>query len=86
MASNSQQPKGRDGALSALDVVIKTLDLAKESCGILPAQAVFGSASAILTMIRVGLIRFYTMSPPVYICLGLHGKRTGLCRPWNILG
>jgi hypothetical protein len=53
MALASQRPKGRDGVLSTLDVVIQTLNLAKDACGIPPAQAVFGSVSALLTMIRV---------------------------------
>ena len=53
MASTSQRQKGRDRALSALDAVIQVLSLAKDSCGIPPAQAVFGVASIILAMIRV---------------------------------
>ena len=54
MASNPQQSNGRDGTLSsALDVVIQTLALAKDTCGIPPAQIALGSAVALLTMIRV---------------------------------
>ena len=53
MASISQRPKGRDGALSTLDVFIQTLNLAKDTCGIPPAQAAFGAASFLLAMIRV---------------------------------
>ena len=53
MASTSQQPQGRDGALSTLDVFIQTLTLAKDTCGVLPAQVAFGTAVALLTMIRV---------------------------------
>ena len=55
MASTSQRPKGRDGVLSTLDVIIQTLTLAKDTCGIPPAQATFGSAVTLLTMIRVRL-------------------------------
>lgn len=55
MASTSQPPKGRDTALSALDVFIQVLTLAKETCGILPARIAFGTASVLLTMIRVCL-------------------------------
>ena len=53
MALVSQGPKGRDHVLSALDIVIQGLSLAKDTCGFPPAQAAFGSVSALLTMIRV---------------------------------
>ena len=53
MASRSQSPKGRDGALSTLDVLIQVLGLAKDTCGIPPAQIALGSAVVLLTMIRV---------------------------------
>jgi hypothetical protein len=51
--ASSQQPKGRDNVISALDVFIQTLNIAKDACGIPPAQAALGSASTLLTMIRV---------------------------------
>jgi hypothetical protein len=51
MASTSQQPKDR--VPPALDVLIQVLNIAKDSCGIPPAQVAFGSASALLTVIRV---------------------------------
>ena len=54
MASTSQQPKKRrDRVLPTLDLVIQTMNLAKDTCGIPPAQVVFGSVSVLLTMIRV---------------------------------
>jgi len=53
MATKSQQPKGRDGTLSSLNVAIEALNLAKEASSITPAKAVFGSVSILLTMIRV---------------------------------
>jgi hypothetical protein len=49
----SQRPKGRDGALTTLNVCIQALDIAKDACGIPPAQVALGSASTLLTMIRV---------------------------------
>jgi hypothetical protein len=58
MASTSQQPIGHDGVLSALDIVIQGLNLAKDTCGIPPAQAVFGTVSALLTMIRARFPHF----------------------------
>ena len=56
--ASSQQQKGRDGVLSALDVLIQALNLAKDSCGIPPAQVALGSAAILLTMIRVRFFSF----------------------------
>ena len=53
MASTPQRPKGRDGLLATLDVFIQILTLAKDTCGILPAQVALDSACALLGMIRV---------------------------------
>ena len=53
MASQSQQLEGRDGTLSRLNVAIDVMNPAKGISVIAPAQAAFGSVSAILTMIRV---------------------------------
>jgi hypothetical protein len=51
--ASSQQSKGRDSILATLDISIQALNLAKDSCGIPPAQIAFGSASVLLAMIRV---------------------------------
>jgi hypothetical protein len=51
--ASSQQPKGRDAVLTTLDIFIQTLNIAKDACGIPPAQIAFGSATVLLTMIRV---------------------------------
>ena len=59
MEAKSQRAKGRDGAISALNVAIETLNLAKEVSSITPAKAVFGSVSVILTMIKVSLLLFF---------------------------
>jgi hypothetical protein len=53
MASISQPQKGRDVALPTLDAFIQALNIAKDACGIPPAQIALGSASTLLTMIRV---------------------------------
>ena len=52
-ANSSKRQKRQENALSLLDVAIGALDLAKDACGIPPAQVVFGSVSILLTMIRV---------------------------------
>ena len=53
MASRSRRPKGRDVVLPTLDVFIQALSIAKDACGIPPAQIALGSAGTLLTMIRV---------------------------------
>ena len=82
MTSTSQRQKGRDRALPALDAVIQALSLAKDSCGIPPAQAVFGVASVILTTIRVRLSplcdeNFLSCSRPGFV-----GQQTRLRGFW----
>jgi len=57
MDPNIPQSGRRDNILSSLNVVIETLNLAKEVSSVTPAKAVFGSVSLILTMIRVGFLR-----------------------------
>ena len=73
MASETQQPEGRDGTLSRLNVAINTLNLAKDVCSIAPAQAAFGAASGLLTMIRVRGLRFYDDRFPTHVSPGHHG-------------
>jgi hypothetical protein len=51
--ASSQQPKGRDAVLATLDLFIQALNIAKDACGIPPAQVAFGSATVLLAMIRV---------------------------------
>jgi len=50
---DSKSQRRRDGALSSLNVAIEAVNLAKEISSIMPAKAVFGSVSVVLTMIRV---------------------------------
>ena len=59
MTSESPDSKGRDRTISALDGFIQVLDLAKDACGIPPAQAAFGAANILLTMIRARFPPFY---------------------------
>ena len=51
MSAESERPKGR--VISSLNVAIEAMNLAKEVSSVTPAKAVFGSVSALLTMIRV---------------------------------
>ena len=54
MTVRPQQPKGRDGALSSLNVAIAAVDLAKEDSRITQAKAAFGSVGVLLAIIRAG--------------------------------
>ena len=58
MDTDSQQTRGRDGAVSLLNLAIEALNFAKDISGIPPAQAVFGSVSILLTMIKVCPLHF----------------------------
>ena len=56
MDAGTHRQKRKDGVVCALDVAINALNLAKEASSITPAKALFGSASILLTMIRVRLL------------------------------
>jgi hypothetical protein len=56
METESQQPKEREGVISALNGFIEVFNLAKEISSNTPAKAVFGSANVLLVMIRVSLL------------------------------
>ena len=53
MDSTVQRKRGQDKVISSLNTAIDTLNLAKEISCITPANAVFGSVSVLLTMIKV---------------------------------
>jgi len=54
MTTESQQPKGQDGALSSLDKAITAVELAKADSRITQAKAAFDSVVILLAIIRVG--------------------------------
>ena len=53
MTDNSQRLRGRGRVLSALNMAIDGLNLAKEATITTPVNPVFGSVAVLLTMIRV---------------------------------
>lgn len=61
MDANSRWPKRQDGVISSLNVAIEAMNLAKEASSLTPAKAVFGSASVLVTMIRVCFL-FWAMN------------------------
>ena len=78
MASESQQPSGRDNTLSTLNRAIDALNLAKDISAIAPAQAAFSAVVALLTVVRVLRLLFCTDGLLIHISPGLRGQRTGL--------
>ena len=85
MDPNSQRPKGRDRIFSSLNVAIEALNIAKDACGIPPAQAAIGSVIALLTIIRVRFLLFYDDELRVDMYLGHDGQPDGLQRTRVIL-
>ena len=53
MMDNSQRQRGRGRGLSALNMTIDSLNLAKEATSTTPASPIIGSVATLLTMIRV---------------------------------
>jgi len=79
MQTESQRPKTRDGVISSLNIAIEGLNLAKEVANITPAKAVFGSASALLTLIKVCFLFFCDEATQTHTWPGHHDQQTGLC-------
>jgi len=65
MEAESQRLKGRGSAISALNVAIEALNLAKEISSVPLAKVVFNSVSIVLTMIRVSLLLLFHESNAV---------------------
>ena len=61
MATNPQQSKGRDGAISSLNIAIGAMNLAKEISSITPAKVAFGTVAVLLTMIKVRFLSWDRM-------------------------
>jgi hypothetical protein len=78
------QPKWHDNALSALNLTIEGLNLAKEISSVTPAKAVFGSVSVLLTMIMVCLPLCEDESP-IDLHPGVDDQSTGLRRTRIVL-
>ena len=84
MASRSRQQKGRDGVGSSLDVAIQDVNLARDTCDVLPARDAFDSVGTLLTMMEVLLLLFrddglqftliqgFTFNTQEYVDLGIY--------------
>ena len=80
MNAGFQRPKGRKGAISALNVGIETLNHAKEVSSITPAKGLFGSVSVILALIRVSFLLVFVDRSQTEMHPGHDGQPGGLCR------
>ena len=58
MEAKSQRPKGREGAILALNATIKALNLAEKISSIAPTKAAFGSVNILLATIEVCFLLF----------------------------
>ena len=61
--ASTQQQKGRDGVRKTLGVFIQALNIAKDACGVPPAQVALGAASTLLAMIQVPFFHFLEHKP-----------------------
>ena len=78
MTDNSLPPKGRDGAISALNIAIDGLNVAKEALSSTLAGPVFGPVASLLTMIRVSSFLFRDETLQAHTYLGYDGQQTGI--------
>ena len=84
MEAESQRPKRRGDTISALNEAIEALNPLKIS-SFPPAKAVFGSATVLLTLIRVRFLLSCHGLLHVHTQLGVGGESTGSCRAWVVL-
>ena len=71
MTDNSQRPEGRGRGVSAVNMAIDDLNIAKEAISTIPVNPVFGSVAVLLTMIRVS-----SFSPVMRHSRLTHGQDT----------
>ena len=67
MDAKSKRQKHQENTLSLLNVTIDALNLAKEALSGTPAKAIFGSVSALLSMIRVSFLLVFNNIPQVHV-------------------
>ena len=80
MDAKSKRQKRQENTLSLLNVTIEALNLAKEVSSATPAKAVFGSVSAILSMIKVRFPLVSNHLLQVHVQSGLDDQRNRLRR------
>jgi len=86
MRAESHQPEGSEGPIDPLIAAIsETTNLANKVPCIPPAKIIFGSVTALLTLVKVCFLSLCYNLPQVHTQPGLTGPRTGLYRAWAIL-
>ena len=80
MTTESQRPKGREGAFSSLDAAIEAMNHAETISSIPPAKAAFGSARDLLTTIRVGFLLVYVGRLLANVYTGFNDQQSELRR------
>ena len=71
MATNFPE---RNHALPTLDALIKTLDIARSTCGVPPARAAFASVGDLLAIIMVHSLASCDYKFPIRVYLGQNGQ------------
>ena len=82
MAAEPQRRKTREGVISTLNAAVEIMNLANERTSITPAKVVFGSASDVLTIIRVRFLLVCVDRLHIEMHPGLDDKPGGLRRTW----
>ena len=72
MEAQSQRSKGQKAAISALNRAVKAMDLVEKTSSIAPAKTIFGTASKLLTLIRVCFLFSCNDLLQIYTYLGLN--------------
>lgn len=85
MDTEPPQIIGRNCASSTLDTLIQSLDGAKITSGIPPAQVAFGITSTLLAMIRVRSLPINRYGSQIQVYSGFHGQQTRLRRAREVL-
>jgi len=73
MEAESQQPTGREAAISALNAAVEAMNLVEKNSTITPAKTVFGSVSTLLTLVRVCFLHSCNDLFQIHTQLGLDG-------------
>ena len=72
-SSKGWKRPSQESVISALNVTIEAMNLAKEVSSVAPTKAVFGSVSAILTMIKVCFLPSSDGTSKVHAESGING-------------
>ena len=72
-AKSSKREKRQESVLSLLNAAIEAMNLAKEVSSATPAKAIFGTVSALLTMVKVRFLPSSDGTSKVHAESGING-------------